>query len=411
MRTKLSLPFLSRLVRRQPPDFGAIPALSGGATLVYPPTWVTDPASSNALDGLRDAAHGMFQRSVTATPGAVFLVGLSEDEIKARYPMAQALAPVEKVGKVSMTPPSVMSLLRALMGSDVLKEYIWDLFYLEQAGNELSKPGPLAMIPDWVEDQLKVETMAAVICGMQRHDATVGAAVRALMKQDRFSFAMLDHLQQNAESGERKISPDVSQMLSAWSNHAARIVAELRRLLDDPPLALQYLPAIKEAQEQAPRVYYFPEEALPAIAPVLDTMVLSSGMRGAHHWYIDTDTLALHDSDGFNAVSRLGAALWQSRETRESGLGPAVWWDIGGEPPKTEGAKTFQHRCVQGSSFVFGYADQVVPAAVRSLGMNPPEGRLTNERVCALRVGDQAFRHLDEQQERAARYHSRVVTA
>jgi hypothetical protein len=410
MLNRFASKFKSHFQSRTTPSFDDIPRLAGGASLVYPSAWLKDEGKHDDIAALEDVFHGLFQRSVTAQPGSVFLVGMKEAEIKARYPMAKELAPAEKIGRVSMTPASVMSFLRSLLGDREMKPYLWDLFYLEQAGNELSKSGPLAMIPDWVEKQLKVETIAAAICGMHRHDATVGAAVRALMKQENFSFALLDQLQHDAEASQGRLSHDVSKALTTWSKHASEVVVSLRQLLDNPPIPLQYLPAVRDAQKGAPGVYYFPDEAIGEIAPVLDAMVLSSGLGDPHHWYIDVAAVGDHHADGLNAISRLGAALWQAREAREAGFGSMIWWSLDGEVPEHGNTKTYQHRCVQGSSFIIGQTNSVMGAAGSTFGIEPDllDEKLSQKQVGVYRIADQAFRHLSEVQERAARHYSRA---
>ena len=407
MLNRVASKLKSRFQPKAPPRFEEIPRLAGGASLVYPSSWLTDTSKEDNISNLENAFHGLFQASVTANPGSVFLIGVDEDEIKQRYPMAQALQPTEKVGRVSMTPASVMSILRGLFGESSMRPYLWDLFYLEQAGNELSKPGPMAMIPEWVKEQLKVETIGAAICGMHRHDATVGAAVRALMKQEHFKFELIDSLYRDAEDAQGALSASVSASLSKWSIHASEVVTALRTMIDEPPIALQYLPAIRDAQAGQPGVYYLADSAMSEVAPVLDALVLSSGLGAAHHWYINTTALGHYHTDGLNAANRLAAALWQAREARESGFGPVVWWDIGGEIPLQNGAKTYQHRCIQGSSFIIGSHQEVVSAAEKSLDIELSlDAPVSDHQIAAFRISDKAFRHLNENEERAARHHS-----
>src|SRR5690554_5111237 len=152
-------PFLQKILktaaparlRRQPSSraaetpFGHIPGAPGGATLVYP---------EGSQSSMAPLLHGMMQSSVLAQPGAVFLVGLKESEIHDLYPTAQRLEPTEKVGRISMSPSSAMTTLRVLLGNHELSDLLLELVYLEHAGNELSKTGPLAMIPAWVKEQL-----------------------------------------------------------------------------------------------------------------------------------------------------------------------------------------------------------------------------------------------------------------
>lgn len=398
---------IARLFRRpkaDTPNFGHIPLLPGGVSLAYPNAWRDEVKHVDKLNHVQDVAHGVFQRSVTNNTGSAFLIGLPETEIKRRYPMAKKLEPIEKVGRVSISPKSAMLLLRNLFGDREVSPYVWDLFYLEQAGNELGKPGPFAMIPDWVEDQLKVETIASVLCGMQRHDATVGAAIRALMQQDDFSFALIDTLKKDIHAEQGKLSLEVSQALGKWSQHASEVVVALRDLLDNPPIPLQYLPAVREAQKGQPGVYYFPEEVMGEIAPVLDAIILAGGAGGdPHHWYVSLPELGEYHADGLNAASRLGAALWQSRESREAGFGPAVSWDLGGEVPEPISTKASQHRCVQGSAFLLGYADSVIEGMRSGMGLDIDEDlEITSKRVGVCRVADSAFQHLNSTEEQAA---------
>jgi len=397
---------VARYLRPAPaPSFEEIPRLSGGACLVTPDSSRHSGDNKVLTTRFVDAAHGLFQRSVTDQPGSVFLVGMQEEEVKKRYPMAVCLEPVEKVGRVSMTPASAMSMLRNLLGQREAKSYLWELFYLEQAGNELNKPGPLAMIPKWMEEQLRVETIASAICGMQRHDASVGAAVRALMRQEQFSFAILDHLQEDVEKGGQ-LSPKVTKLLSQWADHAASVVASFREILDHPPVPLQYLPAVREAQEGAPGVYYFPESVMTEIAPVLDAIVLSGGLRAPHHWYINVPAVGDHNGDGLNAISRLGAALWQAGDARKAGYGPIVWWELGGQVPVNSDAKTYHHRCMQGSAFIIGPTSPVLEAAECLLNVDHQMPNITDstDLVAAYRLEDQAFVHFRSEQVRAAQH-------
>src|SRR5690554_2480936 len=127
-----------------PVPFGNIPSAPGGAALVSP---------AETRSEMLPLLHGMMQASVVAQPGAVFLVGLDLEDVERFYPTAQRLAPTERVGRVFMTPSSAMTTLRVLLGADQLSHLLLELVYLEHAGNELSKTGPLVMIPEWVREQ------------------------------------------------------------------------------------------------------------------------------------------------------------------------------------------------------------------------------------------------------------------
>lgn len=341
--------------------FAQIPSAPGGASLVAP---------QGIQSRLEPLLHGMMQASVVKQPGAVFIVGLPEEEVVERYPTAIRLSPTESVGRVSMTPSSAMAILRVLYGRDALSEHLLDLVYLEHAGNEVSKAGPLAMIPPWVKEQLSPEGIYRVFCSPQRADSTVGGALKALQQHPAFSFAMLDAITEAATT--KKIPSDYESWLKAWENHAQSVASTLGSIIDSPPLSLQLLPAIRDAQEASrPGVWYFHPEDLPEVAPILDALVLSHGLRQRHHWFVNADAVGKASADGLNALERLSVALWQHRDARDEGYGPALWCLLGNEAPEIQGSRTYKHRTIQASSMIIGDEESVMNSVINSLGVDP----------------------------------------
>lgn len=348
---------------RPPSDvaFGHIPSAPGGASLVSRPEHRTLG---------RQFLHGMMQASVVKQPGAVFLVGLPVEDIKALYPGAARLSPSEAIGKVTTTPASAMTMLRVLLGGDRLADVLLELVYLEQAGNELSKAGPLAMIPPWVQEQLSPEGIYRVLCSPQRADATVGSAVKALLHHPGFSFSMLDAVAEASET--KRIDPRHEKQLKSWEAHANKVASILGEVIDTPPTALQLLPALREAQDAStPRVWYIHPNDLPECAPVIDALALSHGLRQRHHWYVDAAALGDASPDGLNALERLSVALWQHRDACENGHGPALWCDLGDSATEVRGARNFKHRAIQGTSMLVGDESSIMESAIHSLEIDP----------------------------------------
>lgn len=341
-------------------SFKDIPQLPGGASLITPMA-----STPEIREYLKNVFHGLFQASATGNPASVFIIGVPDDEVLRRYPNAKPLMPHDTVGRVDITPSSAMGLLRALYGTGSLKAHIWTLFYLEQAGNEIAKAGPLAMIPSWVEQQLSLETIGAVLTGMQRDDATVGAMVRALSKSDDFEFQLLDWIRYDTtiDQGGGKLSSSTKKALNRWRRHSGAVVKELRETIDNPPVSLKLIPALREAQQGQYGVYYVPEEFWADVAPILDVLVLSRGTQSSRHWLIDIAHLGSEHPEGFNAATRLGAHLWQARGT--STIGHNVWWILDSEilPAKP---KQYDHRCAQGSTFLIGPMEAVEDSAVNA---------------------------------------------
>ena len=341
-------------------SFKDIPQLPGGATLITPVD-----ASPDLKGYLRDLFHGLFQSSATGNPASVFIIGVPDNEVLRRYPNAKALRPHESVSRVDITPSSAMGLLRALYGTGPLSEHIWTLFYLECAGNEIAKAGPLAMIPSWVEQQLSLETIAAVLTGMQRDDATVGAMVRALSQSNNFEFQLLDWIRHDTtiDQGGCKLSASTKKALNRWRQHALAVVKALRETIDNPPISLKLIPALREAQQGQYGVYYIPEEFWVDVAPILDVLVLSRGTQSSRHWLIDIAQLGAEYPEGFNAATRLGAHLWQARGT--SDVGHNVWWMLDSEIMPVQ-PKQYDHRCAQGSTFLIGPMEAVEVSAINA---------------------------------------------
>lgn len=339
--------------RKRTPAFEDIPTAAGGALAVG-----SHPESNIIL-------QGVMQASVTRQPGAVFLLGMSEDEVLARYPTAQALEPVDSVGRVTMTPSSVFTILRVLFGTDQLADYLMEIVLLEHIGLESDRPAPLAMMPTWAEQQLTPTRLLGLLYGFQRTEGAVGAAFKSLQGNPKFTFGMLDELQTSAASG--KVSHKHRAMLEAWASHCAEVVKALRETIDNPPLSLRLLPAIRDAQESSsPSVWYLKDEVLKEVADTLDVLVLSHGLRQRHHWYIDASVVGALEPTGLNALSRLGAALWQNRAARESGYGPALWCHLGSEITDHSG-KGFDVRCAQGCSIVLGNEPELIQSIKSAL--------------------------------------------
>lgn len=341
--------------------FDQIPSAPGGASLV---------STADHLDELTPMLHGMMQSSVMQQPGAVFLVGLSEEEALRFYPTAQRLVPTEKVGRIAMSPSSAMTLLRVLFGASSLSGHMHELIYLEHAGNEMSKPGPLAMVPPWVKEQLTPSSIYRLLCNPTRADGTVGGALKALLQHPDFNFRMLDSISHADPS--KPIPPKDMKLLKDWEKRGQLIAETLGEIIDNPPLPLQLLPAIRSAQEAVtPSVWYIHEDDLPEIAPVLDALALSHGLRQRHHWFVNADALGKASSDGLNALERLSVALWQHRDACMQGYGPALWCSLGTEALPLQGARNYKHRSLQATSMVIGEETAVMNSVINSLGIDP----------------------------------------
>lgn len=354
--SKLKLPSIFQK-RSMSAPFDDIPTSPGGAVLVHK----TGTKSSRLL-------HGVMQASNTVQHGPVFLVGMLEEEIAVSYPTAKRLMPVEKIGKVSMTPSSAITILRVLFSRTELADVLYELSYLEHAGAQLSKPGPLAMVPSWVREQLSPEGIYRVFCSPQSHEAVVGGAFKALFNHPGFSFDLLDGIY--AASQSKKISHAHESKIKHWSQNADKVATTLGALIDSPPLSLQFLPAIRDAQESStPSVWYIHPDDLESIAPVLDALILSHGLKQRHHWYIDATRLGEASPLGLNALQRLSAALWQLRDAREEGYGPAMWCDLGGIAPPIASSPAFQNRAIQGASIVLGDEQAVMESVINSIGV------------------------------------------
>lgn len=377
--------------------FGHIPSAPGGAALVAP---------EKVHGDLTPLLHGLMQASVIDQPGAVFLVGLPVAEIERLYPTAQRLIPTETVGKVTMAPSSAMTMLRVLFGGNRLADSLLELVYLEHAGNELSKTGPLALIPPWVKEQLSPEGIYRVFCSPQRADATVGGAFKALYHHPEFSFSMLDGIAEAATT--KRISPDYEKRLKAWEARAQKVADTLGEIIDSPPLVLRLLPAIRDAQEAVtPSVWYLHPDDLSEVAPVLDALALSHGLRQRHHWYINADAVGHASPDGLNALERLSVALWQHRDACEEGYGPALWCDLGAEAPELNGSRTFKHRAIQASSMIVGDESAVMNSVINALDIDPSafdwEAQMGRPGMFYPRAGQ--FRHLREIEMAAIHHH------
>lgn len=403
-----SLPFLKGMLGRNNQEsdqlaaFHHIPSAPGGATLVA-------PADHQAA--LTPFLHGMMQASVVDQPGAVFLVGVPLETVERLYPTAQRLAPVEDIGRVSMTPASAMTALRVLLGASTLADYLLELLYLENAANELSKSGPLAMIPTWAKEQLSPEGIYRVFCSPQRADATVGSALKSLYHHPGFSFALLDALGKAAET--KRISSWHEKQLKKWEAHATVVADTLGEIIDNPPTSFSILPAIRDAQNAAtPGVWYIHPDDLPACAPVIDALALSHGLRQRHHWYIDAAALGDASPDGLNALERLSVALWQHRDACEGGHGPALWCNLGDEAPAVGGARSFKHRTIQASSMVLGDEAAVMNSVIHALNIEdtafdwvPEAGKVG---MFYPRRGQ--FRHWSDREKKAVEKHVTAMT-
>lgn len=387
----------ARFRRHDPAVFGDIPIAPSGASFV---------SSSDHAPDIEPILHGMMQASVIRQPGAVFLVGLDEATALSYYPSASRLSTTEKVGKVSMSPSSAMTLLRVLFGAGRLSDFLLELIYLEHAGNEMSKPGPLAMIPPWVKGQLSPEGIYRLFCSPQRSDSTLGGALKALLHHPGFNFSILDSVSE--ASSTQRLSNRTERLLKEWEARGHAIAELLGEIIDTPPLPLQLLPAIRAAQEaENPSVWYVHPDDLPEIASVLDALILSHGLRQRHHWLVNADALAAASSEGLNALERLAVALWQHRDAGAEGYGPALWCNLGSEAPAVQGAKTYKHRAIQATSMVIGDETAVMNSVVNSLAIDPDafDWKPTPGRAGMFYPKGGQFRHWKARELQAVREH------
>lgn len=364
----LRLPFMKRAPKdKVTASFEDVPQLPGGACLISPP----DESPKRKAE-LLNLYHGLFQASATSNPASVFILGVPDAEVLRRYPNAKPLLPTTDVGRVDIAPSSAMALLRALFGTSELKDEIWDIFYLEHAGAELAKAGPLAMIPSWAESQLSLVSILTVLTGLQRDTATVGALYRALMQSENFEFQLLDHIKSELaiEGSAGKVSPKTKASLHRWRRHASAVVTKLREIIDEPPLSLQLIPALREAQNGSYATYYIPEKYWTEVAPVLDVLVLSRGESSARHWLIDIDYLGGEYADAFSAASRLGAHLWQAKDNPSANHN--IWWVLNSDIGPAQ-KKQFHHRCAQGSTFIIGPMEAVERSAINAMSPSLPD--------------------------------------
>jgi hypothetical protein len=170
-------------------------------------------------------------------------------------------------------------------------------------------------------------------------------------------------------------------------------------MIDEPPLALRLLPNIRAVQNNSnPRVFYLHPDDLTEVAPLLDILILSHGLRQRHHWLIDTQGLNSDSSEALNSLERLGAALWQARDARMGGYGAAVWVFMRDSIPSVGATRTYQHRLIQGVTQLVGRESDVLNAAVNALDLpaDAVEDHADKAKLCAFRVEDFAFRHFND---------------